>query len=217
MRFRLNQNGNMDPLLIPLVLAVVFLVGISGFGIWAYTGYMDASKVEQEEIDEAVAAAEQVLTEDLEVAFKEREKKPTRTYTSPAQSGSVKIVYPKTWSVYSEEDTENGEVHAYLNPSYVRDVNDDAPVAMKMTIENKTYSDVVEQINKDVSKGEATARAVSKEGQEGVRVDGKVFDDFEGHMVIFPLRDKTLKIWTENVEFASDFNDIMYANLTFKP
>jgi hypothetical protein len=62
MRILKDQRGSTDPLLIPLVVAVVLLVGAAGFGIWSYTSYLDASKVEQAEIDESIEAANAKLT-----------------------------------------------------------------------------------------------------------------------------------------------------------
>jgi len=217
MRIRLNQCGSMDPLLIPLVISIVFLVGIAGFGLWSFTSYTDASKVEQAEIDEAVEAANAKLTEDLEVAFAEREKSPTRIYTSPSSSGSVAITYPKTWSVYSEENEQKGTVEAYLHPQYVRNLNSDSPMALKMTIATKSYSNEIRRINGKATEGLVTVKAIESSGVTGVRIDGKVYEDFEGALVMFPLRDKTVTIWTENTSYLPDFNDIVLKNLTFVP
>ncbi len=217
MRINLDQRGVADPLLIPLVIAVVFLLGVAGFAAWSYTSYVDAQKVEQAEIDEAVEAAETKLTSELEAAFVEREKKPTRTYTSPQSSGSVKLVYPKTWSVYSQEDAQDGTVETFMHPNYVRDIGSDEPVALKMSVTSKDYPGEVEDYQSKAEKGEVRVKALTIAGTTGVRVDGNIVDDFDGSMVIFQVRDKTLKIWTENNSYIKDFNDIILKNLTFSP
>ncbi len=217
MRININQKGNFDPLLIPLVLAIVLLLAVSGFGIWSYTNYLDASETEQAEIDEAVAAAEVKLTEDLELAFAEREKLPTKTYTGPAAAGAVKIVYPKTWSVHSKENEEQGEVDSYFNPEFVRDTRDKAPVALRMSVSNSLYENEIKIFTKKAERGEVKVVTYKSNGQTGIRVDGNVEDDFTGSMVILPIRDKTLKIWTENTAFTNDFNDIVLKNLKFNP
>ena len=50
---------------------------------------------------------------------------------------------------------------------------------------------------------------------------GKIFqgrEKVQGTMVIVPIRDKTLKVWTEsNSVFLKDFNEAVLANLTFVP
>jgi len=217
MRIRLDQRGNMDPLLIPLVIAIVMLIGVAGFGLWAYTSYVDASVVEQAEIDEAVQAANKQLTEDLEVAFAEREKAPNRVYTSPQSSGSVAITYPKTWSVYSEENEERGTVDSYMHPRYVKNKNSQDPFALKMTITRNSYSNEVRRYNDRAREGLVTVKATQVAGVDGIRVDGQVKRDFDGALVMFPLRDKTLTIWTENNAFLDDFNNIVVKNLTFVP
>ena len=217
MRILQDQRGSTDPLLIPLVVCVVFLVGIAGFGLWSYTSYLDASKTEQTEIDEAVEAANAKLTEELEVAFAEREKAPNREYTSPQSSGSVKLTYPKTWSVYSEENETKGTVEAYAHPKYVKNINTDTPVALKMTIKNNSYENELGQYNDMAEEGEVTVKAIEVEGITGVRVDGQLDDEIQGALVMFPLRDKTLTIWTENNAYLNDFNEIVVKYLTFVP
>lgn len=217
MRHKLDQRGSADPLLIPLVIAVVLLLGIASFGVWSYTKYLDANKVEQGEIDEAVASANAKLTEDLELAFAEREKSPNRVYTSPQASGSVAITYPKTWSVYSEENEQKGTVEAFLHPKYVRDRDSEAPVALKVTIENEQYSNEARNFKEMALEGVVKVKAIETSGITGIRVDGQVYKDFQGALVMFPLRDKTLTIWTENNDFIKDFNDIIIANLEFSP
>lgn len=217
MRINLDQRGSSDPLLIPLVIAIVFLVGLAGFGIWSYTNYVDAQKVEQAEIDEAVEAANAKLTEELEVAFAEREKQPTRVYKTPQSSGSVAITYPKTWSVYSQEDVDDGTVEGYFNRDYVRDINTDEPMALKITVDNKTYANEARKLSDQAKEGIVKVQAIEVAGVTGVRADGVVYEDFEGAMVMFPLRDKTVRIWTENAAYINDFNDIVVKNLTFVP
>lgn len=217
MRIKLGQSGSADPLLIPLVVSIILLIGVAGFGIWSYTNYVDAKKVEQAEIDESVKAAEAKLTEDLEVEFAEREKQPTRTYTSPQSSGSVKLVYPKTWSVYSIENEQKGQVETFMNPQYVRDINDDSPVALKMTIDNTDYAKEAEAFGPQATEGTVKIKTITVAGTTGLRIDGNVNKEFDGAMVMFPLRDKTLKIWTENNAYINDFNDIVIKNLTFSP
>ena len=41
--------------------------------------------------------------------------------------------------------------------------------------------------------------------------------DKQGTMIILPVRDKTLKIWTEGNEFVGDLDKIILANLSFVP
>jgi hypothetical protein len=36
-------------------------------------------------------------------------------------------------------------------------------------------------------------------------------------MVILPLRNTTLKLWTESEQYKGDFNDLILANASFSP
>jgi hypothetical protein len=38
-----------------------------------------------------------------------------------------------------------------------------------------------------------------------------------GILVLLPMRDKTLKIWTESTAYFTDFNTYILPNLTFSP
>jgi hypothetical protein len=212
-----NQKGNSDPLLIPLIATVVLLLGFAGFAVWSYTNYLDASKVEQAEIDEAVEASNAKLTEELEIAFAEREKIPTRVYTTPQSSGSVEVTYPKTWSVYAEEDDVRGTLESYLHPNYVRNIDSEEPIALRVTVNSESYSRLAEKYAQAATKGTVTVKATEVSGVTGIRVDGNIVDEFEGALVAFPLRDKTLTVWTENKSYLTDFNDIVIKNLKFVP
>lgn len=68
-----------------------------------------------------------------------------------------------------------------------------------------------------LKKGDLKASSVQVSGVKGSRLDGFLKKDQEGSLVIFPLRDKTLKVWTENVEFRGDFDKIVLPGLSFVP
>jgi hypothetical protein len=38
-----------------------------------------------------------------------------------------------------------------------------------------------------------------------------------GTMVLLPMRDKTLEIWTESNDYLNDFNTYVLPNMTFAP
>jgi hypothetical protein len=60
-------------------------------------------------------------------------------------------------------------------------------------------------------------KAENVKGVTGMRFDGKVTPLYSGSVVVFPLRDKTLKIWTEIPGNVPDLNNIVLKNLTFVP
>lgn len=211
---KLNQNGIMNPLTIPLVLAVLVLVVSSVMAVMYYSKFVEQRDNNQPIIDEAVTKAEEAQKTKLEDEFTEREKIPTKNYTSPAELGSVKLVFPKTWSSYVDSG-KSGGMDYYGHPNFVPAAN--VNYALRMSVIDRPFASEIKSYDNSVKKGELKATAVQVSGTTGTRLDGFLKKDQEGSMVIFPLRDKTLRVWTESKEFREDFNNIVLKGLTFVP
>ncbi len=213
-----NQRGAIDPLLIPLIICVVIVLALAGFSVWSYGQYLDHKNNVDSKVVSAVAEAETAQQSELEAAFLQREKNPLKTYISPGSTGSITLKYPKTWSAYIVED-EDGRtpLDIHIHPSFVPSLKSEVALALRVTLEGNSYADEVEDYDGQVVKGELTAKPFRKAGVTGVRFDGNIDDELEGSLVIFPLRDKTLKIWTESTSFRDDFDNIILRNLNFIP
>lgn len=211
---KLNQQGILNPLVIPLVISGIVLIVASVMAVVYYGKYADQRDNNQIVTDAAVKEAEAAQKKKLDADFSEREKLPTRSYTSPTELGSVKLTYPKTWSVYVDLGN-NAEINFYAHPNYVPANN--VNYALRMSVENKAFADIMKTYESPLKKGDLKATSVQASGVKGSRLDGFLKKDQEGSMVVFPLRDKTLKVWTENVEFRGDFDKIVLAALTFVP
>lgn len=211
---KLNQQGIMNPLTIPLVLAVVVLLVSAGMAVLYYTKFVEQRDNNQPFIEEAVAKAEETQKAKLESEFTEREKIPTKNYTSPAELGTVKLVFPKTWSSYVDT-SKSGGMDYYGHPNYVPSGN--VNYALRMNVTDRPFATEVKAYDSAVKKGELKATAVRVSGTTGTRLDGFLKKDQEGSMVVFPLRDKTLRVWTESKEFTQDYNAIVLKALTFVP
>ena len=211
---KLDQAGMMNPLTIPLVLAVIVLLVSSAMAVVFYTKFVEQRDNNQPIIDAAVASAEETQKEKLENDFTEREKVPTKNYTGPAELGSVKLSFPKTWSSYVNTKKAGG-MDYYGHPNYVP--SDDVNYALRMSVVDRPFASEIKSYDAQVKKGDLKAAAIRVSGTTGTRLDGFLRKDQEGSMVIFPLRDKTLRVWTESKEFADDFNNIVLKALTFVP
>jgi len=54
----------------------------------------------------------------------------------------------------------------------------------------------------------------------GTRLSGQIFSSSKaapGTIVLVPMRDKTLEIWTESNDYLPDFNTYILPNLSFSP
>lgn len=217
-----SPKKGLNVLLIPLIVAVVLLLGAAGFGIWAFAGMQDYKNNVQPKIDKAVAIAKQETETAKDAEFVEKEKSPYEEYISPQAAGTIKIVYPKTWSAYVAEDLGgNNPVDAYFHPKYVPSRESDTGFALRVKVLSTSYNDRIDDFESAVERGKVTASPYKApklpEGVIGTRVDGEINTGQQGSMVIFPLRDKTIEISTESPQFKGDFDKIILENLTFVP
>lgn len=208
-------------LYVGIAVAVLVILALLIFGLWAFMSRQDYKTNSDAKAASAVASANAQQKKDLEAQFAEQEKSPLKSYTSPSSSGSVKIVYPKTWSAYISESATGTPVDGYFNLNFVPSINGKNNYYLRLQVLDTAYKSAVEAYNSPAKQGivkiSAFAPEQVKNATPGVRVDGQLDAQKKGSMVILPLRDKTLKIWTENEASAADFNNIVLKNLTYSP
>lgn len=200
------------------LLAVVFLV----LTILFFSQMSDYKNNSDQKAAVAVEEAKVKQAEELKAQFAEQEKEPLRSYSAPGSAASVKIVYPKTWSLYAIEGKDGNSVNSYFNPTLISDTGNKANVyALRLQVLDKQYATVVKEYESAAKKGEVAITPYKPElvpsAQTGVRIDGKIRDDISGAMVILPVRDKTIKLWTETGNFTNDFNTFVLKNLEYSP
>ena len=117
-------------------LAVVFI----GLFIWKYLDWDNIKTDIDGQIDAAVAMAVSENTTKLENEFLEREKYPYKTFSGPADYGSLNFEFPKTWNTYIARDAVNGgNFEAYFNPGEVQPVSAQTINALRVQILNQTF------------------------------------------------------------------------------
>ena len=218
---RLDQRGAIDSWLIAFIVTLLITLIALGFGIWAFSGRQEYKNKVDEKIAIAVVDAETANSLKKDAEFAEKEKNPLRTYTGPATYGSLSISYPKTWSAYVDETAKsNLPLSGVLNPSFVPGLQSNLPVALRFTVSSSNYSSVVKTFDSLVKTGKIKVtpyKADKVPNVIGVRLDGEILTGKQGSMIIVPLRDKTLQVWTESPQFVPDFNTIILPNLVFVP
>ena len=209
-----------------IAIIAISLVAITFIGlfIWMFVQYNDA----QTDLDGklAIAAAEardEQATKDEE-EFLEREKYPYKTFSGPVDYGQLTFEYPRTWSVYVESDAANGgNFSAYLNPIQVNTVSKDTINALRVSILNDSYEDVVAKYRKEIEKKDAkltVQSVVIGNVEKGTEVTANRYTgtipgtDLSGFIVIFKIRDKTVIMQTDSVLFEEDF-DALLKTITF--
>lgn len=212
---KLNQKGE---LFIPLILVSTLLLFAIGFGTWAFMGRQDYKNNVDQKIAEAVAIAEENLTIKKDAEFAENYKLPYTTYRGPAEFGTLTIQYPKTWSNYLGS-AGGTPIDGYMQPNYVTASKDGVNYALRYQVVERQYDEVVKTYNSQVRTGKVKTSAYRLPKQDsilGMHIEGEIDTKKQGKVVLLPLRDKTIKIWTEGDEFRADYDKILQ-ELTFIP
>ncbi|HTJ73698.1 MAG TPA: hypothetical protein VL481_03865 [Verrucomicrobiae bacterium] len=205
-----NEQGGISGSLIAIIGLVVLVLVAGSAAIWAYTSYRD----QKTDVDGKIALAQAEAKKDQadvdEQKFAEREKEPNRQFVGPENLGRLTFSYPKTWSAYVADDGAEGSTyHAYLNPVVVTPVTEKQQYALRITIEQKDYDQVVKTYQEKVKKGDLRSSATSANGHNGTRLDGTFSKDIRGAAVIYQIRDKTVTLRTDADTFKPDFEALI--------
>jgi len=217
-----SQDGYVSFLLVSLILVSVFLLAALGFGGWAFMSRQDYKNNSDKKA--AIAAAQrQKATEAADaVKYAEEAKSPLTQHKAPDQYGGITVEYPKTWSAYVVEDGQGSEpVSDFFYPGAVPNAdNKDNSFALRVQVVSQTYDKVLRSFESEVKNQKVTSSPYSfakVPSVVGTRLDGEVVQGKRGSMVIVPMRNLTLKVWTESPSFLNDFTMYVLPNLSFSP
>lgn len=217
MKINNRSAGIMNVLLIPIIILGVTTLAFGSFSIWSYVSYSDQKNNVDQKINAAVEAAKKEQTQADQKVFLEREKEPYRQFVGPNDLGRVTFNYPKTWSVYNGTNDSGRQFQAYLQPGVVQPIVSKKPYALRVSIESRSYAQILTTYQTGVKKGDLKTSRVAVEGLNGTRLDGNFTKDIKGSMVVFKVRDKTLRVYTEADTFRPDFDKIILKSLSFNP
>lgn len=212
-----SERGSLNILLIPFILTIIFFLAAAGFGGWAYMQRQDYKDNSDKKSAAAVAVAVNRTKTEKDNEFIQKEKEPLKPYTGPEALGSITFRYPKTWSTSVTET--NDQLTLLSNPGVVQS-GQNFIYALRVEVVSQAYDGVAKSYENDIKakKLTATAYALPKLPKiVGLRLDGAIAQNKQGSLVLIPLRDKTIKISTEDTQFTKDFNGIILPNFEFKP
>ncbi|HLB66395.1 MAG TPA: hypothetical protein VJJ78_02270 [Candidatus Saccharimonadales bacterium] len=218
---KLDNRGVVNTLLIPLIVIGTILLAAAIFAIWAYSGRQDFKNNVDKKIETAVEIAKKQTASAKDNEFVEKEKNPLKTYRGPEAYGSVVVKYPKTWSAYVVEGgNSSNPVDGYFNPDFVPGVQTSSVYALRIQVVPSAYDRELDRYDAFVQKGTvkvAPFRFPKVKSIVGVRLNGEIANGKQGSLILVPLRDKTLKVFTETNSFVADFNKFILPNLKFSP
>jgi len=207
---RKNERGAISGSLIAIIALIILLLGAGSAAIWAYLNYNEQKNNVDTKIQAAVADAKKAQSDEDESKFAEREKEPNRQFAGPDDYGRLTFNYPKTWSVYVAKDGSTSEgFQAYLNPVTVPPVLPTQQFALRVTIEQQDYDQVVKTYQPLVQNGSLKSSATSANGNNGTRLDGNFSKTLRGAAVLYKIRDKTVIVQTDADTFKPDFENII--------
>lgn len=218
-----SQRGAANVLVVPLILLTILLLGVGIVAIVASNQASDYKNNAEEKIRVAVNSARKQTSAQKDKDFAEKEKFPYDTYNGPSAFGKVKLLYPKTWSAYVSEGRGGSgrSIDAFFAPGQVPTLNDSSSVySLRLAVDQRSYDSVLNEYQADVKSGAVTAKPYESPNVPdvvGTRLDGEVANKKQGAMIIMPVRDTTVRVWTESEDFTADFDNVILPNFSFTP
>ncbi len=215
-----NSRGSILSLTL-MILELAIIVGLSVFSYNTYLSRQDYKNNVDSKIAAAVLVAKNQQQTVDNVSYQNQIKYPLANYTGPSDYGSISVNYPKTWSAYVDTTSNNYLVDGYFNPNYVPSINSQSmPFGLRVQIVNQTYSSTMNNFSSLQQNGliKVSAYSLPKVPQVvGVMITGQIVNNLDGTMVVLPLRNETLEIWTIGQNYINDFNSIILPDFSFSP
>jgi hypothetical protein len=218
-----DQRGAISLLSIfSTLVTLLFIVAVITSVVF-YKGENKYKNNSNQLISSAVATAvENQQTTDRNVFAKES-LQPLQPFVGPEAYGTVTVYYPKTYSAYIVVNSGNSiPVNGYFQPGFVPDTTNEANAfALRLQVDAETYDQELVQYTSFAKQGLVTITAYSLPKVPsviGVKITGKIATNVQsGIMIILPLRNTTLQVWTEAPQYESNFNTLILPNLSFSP
>lgn len=212
-----KKKKKFNTMIIPVIILSLILVVLSIF-IFDYKSKYEHQRDDVDAIvTQQVTEAKKEQKTNLDKEYEQKSKLPYLTYEGPSELGSVKISYPRNWSVYIDQDQGKKLFDFYSHPVAVPAADLDKKYALRVAITNDSYQDALSGYERDTKTKNITISPYQVSGVAGARIDGEINKDQDGSLVVFPVRDKVLYVWTEDKTYIEDFNNVVLKNLSFIP
>ena len=171
----------------------------------------------------AVATAKQKQQTTDQNQFATESLQPLQPFVGPEAYGTVTVYYPKTYSAYIIVNGSNSSpVNGFFEPGYVPDTTNQANAfALRVEVVSTSYDQVLSQYSALAKQGTVTISPYSLPkvpSVVGVKISGAIATNVKsGIMIVFPLRNTTLQVWTETPQYENNFNTLILPNLSFSP
>jgi hypothetical protein len=223
MKKNMGERGEMNVLLIPVILLAVFFIAAGSFAFWAYGSRENYKNNTDQIVNQAVTANTSSVQAQDAKKYAEEAKNPLTVYSGPAAYGSVLVSYPKTWSSYVDTTNTSTPLDAYFHVGYVPSTESQQTYNLRVQVNSQSYSQILSQYSGQVQTGQISAAPYSfpkVPNIVGTKLTGAIVPNQpsgQGVLILIPLRSTTLEVWTESNDYLPDFNTYILPNLTFSP
>ena len=206
-----KERGSVNGWMVGTIGCLILFLIAGSLAIWAYMQYSHEKSNVDSKVAIEVAKGKSEQAESDQKKFSEEAKNPRIEFVGPSEYGRVSFMYPRTWSVYIENDGSNrGDYKAYLNPVAVPSASNKASrFALRLEIINKNLDTVLNDYQSRLKKGELTSSSTEFNGISATRIDGTFEKDLRGSVVLMKVRDKTIRFSTDADTFKPDFQTIL--------
>ena len=206
-----KERGSVNGWMVGTIGCLILFLIAGSLAIWAYMQYSHEKSNVDSKVAIEVAKGKSEQAESDQKKFSEEAKNPRIEFVGPSEYGRVSFMYPRTWSVYIENDGSNrGDYQAYLNPVAVPSASNKASrFALRLEIINKNLDTVLNDYQSRLKKGELTSSSTEFNGICATRIDGTFEKELRGSVVLMKVRDKTIRFSTDADTFKPDFQTIL--------
>lgn len=210
----MNQRGQVN---LHLLLTIFLGVGMVLFGALAVYAYMER----EDAVDNLNIKVKAAVTKAVEAQKKqdtEENRKandlPYRVYAADQIDGGFQLQIPKSWSLVANKNADpSTQLEILSNPNAV--VNNMAQNAIntqgfKMLLLKKSQTEVIKNYDALVKQKKVTSKAAQVSGISATRFEGQIDNQrHTGVAIVFPVRDKTVVMITENMNYKDEFEKIV--------
>lgn len=211
MKIDKKERGSVNGWMVGTIGCLILFLIAGSLAIWVYMQYSHEKSNVDSKVAIEVAKGKSEQAESDQKKFSEEAKNPRIEFVGPSEYGRVSFMYPRTWSVYIENDGSNrSDYKAYLNPVAVPSASNKASrFALRLEIINKNLDTVLNDYQSRLKKGELTSSSTEFNGISATRIDGTFEKELRGSVVLMKVRDKTIRFSTDADTFKPDFQTIL--------
>lgn len=185
---------------------IILVLGITTTVGFVIAGSATASADKKAQTAAATARTAQKKADDL--AARQAQESPYRTFQAAEEFGAFSLQIPKSWSAYVQYNLSGRtQLDLSLEPDIISITgNVTAPLAAHLELDQTTFDDYMSQYNNDSSINQSD---ITVSGIKSKNLTGSFRDDTVVRVVVVPVRDKVMVFTNQDKTYDSEFTKIL--------